>query len=75
LTSWALSNSLLEFHLNSSDTEAFGGDLAYQYARNGNLSNISMTPAQAILGSTQFGLVGQSLQATAALQDSSPRLM
>ena len=31
LTSWALTNALLDFHLSGSDTEALGGDLAYQY--------------------------------------------
>jgi Ca2+-binding RTX toxin-like protein len=74
LTSWALSSSLLEFHLHSSDTEAIGGDLTYQYATNGNPSNVSMTPAQAVLASTQFGTANQALQSTAALQDLSPRL-
>jgi Ca2+-binding RTX toxin-like protein len=75
LTSWELSSSLLEFHLNSSDTEAIGGDLTYQYATNGDLSNVSMSPAQAILASTQFGTANQALQSTAALQDLSPRLI
>ncbi len=75
LTSWALSSALLDFYLNSSDTAAIGGDLAYQYAKNGNLSTISMTPAQALLASTQFGTANQGLQATSALQDASPRLM
>lgn len=74
LTSWALSSSMLSFYLNSSDTAAIGGDLAYQYAKNGNLSNISMTPAQALLASAQFGS-NQNLQAIGALQDLSPRLM
>jgi hypothetical protein len=65
----------LEFYLNSSDTAAIGGDLAYPYAMNGNLSNLSMTPAQALLASPQFGTSNQNLQATSALQDGSPRLM
>ncbi|HJV81887.1 calcium-binding protein [Noviherbaspirillum sp.] len=75
LTSWALSSSLLNFYLSGSDTAAIGGDLAYQYAKNGNLSSFSMTPAQALLSSTQFGTASQSLQSVSALQDSSPRLM
>jgi Ca2+-binding RTX toxin-like protein len=76
LTSWSLSSSLLEFHLNgSSDTAALGGDLAYQYARNGNLSAISASPAQAIMASTQFGTANQNLQSSSALQDLTPRLM
>jgi Ca2+-binding RTX toxin-like protein len=75
LTAWSLSSSLLEFHLGGSDTAAIGGDLAYQYARNGNLSAISASPAQAILASTQFGTANQNLQSSNALQDLTPRLM
>ncbi|MGH8810294.1 MAG: hypothetical protein ACREX0_20630, partial [Noviherbaspirillum sp.] len=75
LTSWGLSSSLLNFYLSGSDTAAMGGDLAYQYAKNGNLSNLSMTPAHALLNSAQFGTAGQNLQSLSSLQDSSPRLM
>lgn len=74
MTSWALSASLLEFYLAGSDTAAIGGDLAYQYAKNGNLSTFSATPAQTLLASPQFG-AAQGLQNVAALQDASPRLM
>lgn len=75
LTSWALSSSLLEFYLTSSDTAAIGGDLAYQYAKAGNLSAFSMTPAQALLSSAQYGTSAQALQASANLQDASVRLV
>ena len=75
LTSWALSSSLLQFYLAGSDTAAIGGDLAYQYAKNGNLSSLSMMPAGTVLGSAQFGISNQNLQNVAALQDASPRLM
>ena len=75
LTSWALSSSLLNFYLSGSDTAAIGGDLAYQYAKNGNLSNISLTPAQALLAGTTFGTGNQNLQLAGSLQDMSPRLM
>ncbi|QAU34865.1 calcium-binding protein [Janthinobacterium sp. 17J80-10] len=75
LTSWALSSALLEFHLGGSDTAAIGGDLAYQYAKSGNLAALSMTPAEALLASAAFGTSAQSLQSTVALQDMSPRLM
>lgn len=75
ITSWALSSSLLSFHLGGSDTAAIGGDLAYQYAKTGNLSGLSMTPAQAILSNTSFATATQSLQATTSLQDASPRLI
>ena len=74
LTSWALSSALLNFYLEGSDTAAIGGDLAYQYARNGNWSNMSMTPAQALLANSQFGTGSQNLQQPGALLDASPRL-
>ncbi|MBX9901173.1 MAG: hypothetical protein K2Y28_10380, partial [Burkholderiaceae bacterium] len=75
LTSWALSSSLLEFYLAGSDTAAIGGDLAYQYAKNGNLSSFSYTPAQTLLANASFGSASQSLQPTANLQDTSIRLV
>ena len=74
LTSWALTNALTTYHLGGSDTAALGGDLAYQYGKNGNLSNVSFTPAQTILGNSQFGTAAQTLQPLAGLQDSSVRL-
>jgi Ca2+-binding RTX toxin-like protein len=75
ITTWALSSALLNAHLQGSDTAAIGGDLAYQYATTGSLSNMSMNPALAVLGSAQFGTSSQTLQPLAALQDSSPRLI
>jgi hypothetical protein len=75
LTSWALSSSLLNFHLGSSDTAAIGGDLAYQYAKNGNLSALSMAPAQALLADAQFGMANQNLQLVGVLKNSSPGLI
>jgi trimeric autotransporter adhesin len=75
LTSWALSSSLMEFYVNSSDMAGIGGDLAYQYAKSGNFANVSLAPAATILGNAQFGKINQNLQAVASLQDLSPRLM
>ena len=74
LTSWSLTNALLDFHTADSDTAALGGELAYQYGKNGNLANLSLTPAQGALGSNQFGATPQALQPLAGLQDSSVRL-
>lgn len=75
LTSWALSSSLLNFYLSGSDTAAMGGDLAYQYARNGNLSSMSMLPAGALISNPAFGVTAQPLQAGSALRDLSPQLV
>lgn len=75
LTSWALSASLLTYHLRGSDTAAIGGDLAYHYAMSGNLGSLSMTPALALMGSTQFGTTAQVLQNAGALRDGTPSLV
>jgi hypothetical protein len=51
-----------------------GGDLAYRYGRFDTLSDISFTPALAILAAAGFGTTAQTLQSLASLQDSSARL-
>ncbi|ODU32494.1 MAG: hypothetical protein ABS93_00265 [Thiobacillus sp. SCN 62-729] len=61
LSSWALSNALMNFYLGGSDTEAIGSDLAYQYGKAGSLSNIGLPAAQSMLGNTQFGQVNQAI--------------
>jgi Ca2+-binding RTX toxin-like protein len=67
ITSWALSNGLLSMYLGGSDADALGGDLAYQYGINGNLTNVGLSAAQGIMGSAQFGVSAQALQTPAAL--------
>lgn len=74
LTSWALTNALTQFHLSGSDTAALGGDLAYQYGKNGNLSNVGLTAAQAILSDPAFGVGAQVLKPLASLQEGVVRL-
>jgi hypothetical protein len=71
---WALSNALGLHRLSGSDTAAIGGDLAYRYNRFGSLSDISFTPATAILGASTFGSASQALQSLGSLQDASTRL-
>jgi hypothetical protein len=51
LTSWSLTNALAAQYLTGSDSAALGGDLAYRYGLNGNLSDISFVPA---IGDTEF---------------------
>jgi VCBS repeat-containing protein len=69
LTSWALTNALLEFHLASSDEMALGGDLAYWYARNGGFGGMSVQAAQQVIGAPGFGSDAQQLHAFSGLQD------
>lgn len=74
LTSWALTNALTSFQLEGSDTAALGGDLAYQYGKNGTLAGIGVTPALATLSDANLGTAAQTLTPLAGLQTGSVRL-
>ncbi len=74
ITSWALTQALTDFHLSGSDTDVLGGDLAYQYGKNGNLSNVGLTAAQSILSDPTFGIGGQMLKPLVNLQEGAVRL-
>lgn len=69
LTSWALSQALLDFHLSGSDDAALGGDLAYQYGKTGDLAAVGSTGAQNVINNTQFGSSQQAFQTVAGLQE------
>ncbi len=69
LTSWAVTNALLEFHLSGSDDAAVGGDLAYWYGKNAGFTGISLQAAQQVLGSPGFGSDAQTLQPFSGLQE------
>ncbi|MGA8006290.1 MAG: calcium-binding protein [Burkholderiales bacterium] len=69
LTSWAMTNALLQFHLSGSDDYALGGDLAYWYGKNGGFTGISVTSAQQIIGAAGFGSDAQSLHTFDGLQE------
>lgn len=74
LTSWALSNALASNNLGGSDSAAIGGDLAYQYGRNGTLTGIGVTPALAVLADANLGTGAQTLSSLASLQTGLVRL-
>ncbi|MBK9446196.1 MAG: putative Ig domain-containing protein [Betaproteobacteria bacterium] len=74
LTSWALTDALAQFHLSSSDSAALGGDLAYQYGKNGTLAGVGLTAAQEVIGDANFGSQAQALRPLAGLQDGAVRL-
>jgi hypothetical protein len=69
LTSWALTNALLQFHLSGSDDFALGGDLAYWYAKNRGFGGISVSAAQEVLGAASFGSEAQALRPFNGLQE------
>ena len=74
LTTWALTNALANFQLAGSDSAAIGGDLAYQYGKNGTLAGIGLSAAQDVIGSASFGSQAQTLQPLSALQTGAIRL-
>ncbi len=69
LTSWAVTNALLQYHLSGSDDAAMGGDLAYWYGKNGGFTGISLAAAQQVIGAPGFGSDAQSLHAFSGLQE------
>ncbi|MEF8704592.1 MAG: hypothetical protein V5B32_15395, partial [Candidatus Accumulibacter sp. UW26] len=74
LSVWALTHALSQFHLANSDSTALGGDLAYQYGRNGTLAGIGVVAAQEALGNPGFGSQAQALQPLSGLQVGAQRL-
>ncbi|MRR58090.1 MAG: hypothetical protein EG824_07760 [Deltaproteobacteria bacterium] len=74
LTSWSLVNAFVQNQLSAGDDSALGGDLAYQYGKNGTLAGIGLTAAQAVLGDTGFGTQSQVLRPLVDLQSGQVRL-
>jgi Ca2+-binding RTX toxin-like protein len=69
LTSWAVTNALLAFHLSGADDAAIGGDLAYWYGKNNGFTGISLAAAQQVLGGAGIGSDAQSLRPFSGLQE------
>jgi Ca2+-binding RTX toxin-like protein len=75
LTSWEVTNALLQFHLWGADDMALGGDLAYWYAKHRGMGGISLTAAQEVIGAPGFGSDAQSLRPFAGLQEGFVKLV
>ncbi len=74
LTQWNLIGDLSARQLAGSDTAALGGDLAYQYGKNGSLAGVGMTPALNTLSDAALGTSAQTLTPLAGLQVGPVRL-
>jgi hypothetical protein len=61
LNVWGVTNSLLDAHLSASNSSALGGDLAYVYGSNGNLTGFGVVAAQGSLSNSQFAAAPQTL--------------
>jgi Ca2+-binding RTX toxin-like protein len=73
-SNWALTDALLDAHLAGSDTEAIGGDLAYRYGLQGNLTGVGFIPAQEVLSAPSFGLGAHLLRPLDQLLQGQTRL-
>jgi Ca2+-binding RTX toxin-like protein len=61
-TNWQLTDTRLTTHLQAgSDTAAIGGDLAYQYGKNSNLTGVGLLAAQNVINNASFGQTAQTL--------------
>ena len=61
---WQLTDARLTTHLLAgSDTAAIGGDLAYQYGRNSNLTGVGLIASQNVINAASFGQTAQILNA------------
>ena len=68
LTDWALTNALSTYYLaSSSDTAALGGDLAYYYGLNGNVTGMTSTAAQEVIANASLGTANQTLRPFAGI--------
>jgi len=66
---WSLTNAHLDKHLETSSKKVLGGDLAWQYAINGDMAAVSLNAAQDILGSDSFGSNPQQVNKLSKLKD------
>jgi hypothetical protein len=67
-----VANNLPNFRLWGSDTDAFGGAVAYQYARTGNLGTLTYSQMQAVINDPAFGVSAQSITPVAAMSGEAP---
>jgi len=62
IANWQLTDARLTTHLQTgSDTAAIGGDLAYQYGKNSNLTGMGVLNAQSVISAANFGQTAQTL--------------
>jgi Ca2+-binding RTX toxin-like protein len=75
LSNWGLNDALSDFHLTGSNSSAIGGDLAYQYGKEGSLAGVGLLAAQMIIFDRGFGDQAQPLQSPERLQNGTMMLM
>jgi Ca2+-binding RTX toxin-like protein len=71
---WSVMHALLDARLATSDSEALGGDLAYQYGLQGGIGGIGLGAAQGVTNDSGFGMQMQALRPAAELKQGQVKL-
>ncbi len=64
---WSLSTGMSAAALASSATSAYGGDLAYYFGLNGNLTGMTLSAAQSALTNTSFATAPQTIDSWSSI--------
>jgi Ca2+-binding RTX toxin-like protein len=67
LANWSLSNGMVGAQLSSSPTSAYGGDLAYYYGLNGNLSGVDLSAVSSTLSNASFATAVQTIDSFSSI--------
>ena len=71
---WAVMGTLLNAHLNGSDSGAVGGDLAYLYGQTAGVGGVSMVAANSTLSEASFATGTQALNTNVTVPSGIARL-
>jgi Ca2+-binding RTX toxin-like protein len=72
---WQLTDARLQDHLaGGGDTDAIGGDLAYQLGMSGSLAGMGLSATQSVIGSNTFAQAGQTLNSSSVWQAETVKL-
>ncbi len=74
LTSWSLSNGLVAAYDGGSNTAALGGDLAYYFGTQGNLTGMNLAASDATLTDPTFGTAAQTIHPWGTISGQGPTL-
>jgi Ca2+-binding RTX toxin-like protein len=64
---WALSTAMPSAQLASTSTADYGGDLAYYFGLNGNLTGVNLSAVQSTLTNASFGTATQTIDAFSSI--------
>jgi Ca2+-binding RTX toxin-like protein len=68
---WALSTDMASAQLSSSATADYGGDLAYYFGLNGNLTGVNLSDISSTLTNASFGTAAQTIDSFSSISGGS----